>query len=203
MKKKSKTEKAELNPCYPEEFSPSIQPAQRFTAKNNRPAYDVVLLFFFALLPIPFAFFYAVFIGPFLRDSTVRAILYAPFIEEFFKIIGIFIFILLHSKKINSSVQIVWASFIAAFSFAIVENILYAYFRLAKVNSQLFIEVMTFRWFFLTLIHVLCTLIASMGMIYLWKCKQAEKKPSIIKPLLYFMIAVFIHGLYNTLVLIL
>ncbi len=198
-----KKNKSDANECMPKDYSSSIIPPCKIQTKNNRSYFDIIHFFFCALLPIPIAFLYSIFLGNWIGSTEMHAVFLAPLLEEFFKISGILLYVIFQFKKISSIFQIVWASIIASLSFAVIENMLYAYIRLAEASPEKFVLIMTYRWIFLTLIHILCSIIASLGMIYIWKCKQAEKEISIAKPILFFLIAIIIHASYNAAILIL
>jgi len=198
MKKK---DKPDLNECMPKDYSSSIIPPCKIQPKNNRTSFDIIHFFFWALLPIPIAFLYAIFLGKWIGSTQFHAVFLAPLMEEFFKISGILLYTIQHYQKISSRFQILWATIIASLSFAVIENMLYAYIRLENASSEEFVLIMTFRWIFLTLIHILCSVIASFGIMVLWKNLTSKCSVKYGLIILFFFIAVIIHCLYNFFIL--
>lgn len=204
MKKKNLPNKPEdFGSVFTENASSPVNLCEQIQPKNSQNSLTIIHFYFFALLPIPIAFLYSSFLGNWIGSTQFHAVFVAPFMEEFFKISGIMLYTLLYANKIKSVSQILWAAVIASLSFAVVENMLYAYFRLADVSEDKFIMIMTFRWILLTFIHIFCTLIASMGVISAWKAICEHKQIKIIQVLSFFGIAVFIHASYNFLILML
>jgi RsiW-degrading membrane proteinase PrsW (M82 family) len=202
MKKKNHSNKPDdYGNVFTENASSPVNLCEQIQPKSNQNSLTIIHFYFFALLPIPIAFLYSSFLGNWIGSTQFHAVFIAPLMEEFFKISGIMLYTLLYANKIKSRSQILWAAVIASLSFAVVENMLYAYFRLADVSEEKFIMIMTFRWILLTLIHMLCALIASMGVISVWKALCANKKVKVVHALSFFCIAVFIHASYNFLIL--
>jgi RsiW-degrading membrane proteinase PrsW (M82 family) len=192
---------AAYNELISENAASPVNPSEHVQLKNTRTTLDSFQFFFCALIPIPIAFLYAIFGGRWIGSSFFYSVFIAPVLEEFFKISGILYYTILHYDKIPSRYQILSASLIAGLSFAVVENMLYAYIRLADVNPEKFVLIMGFRWIFLTLIHMFCSLIASLGIISIWSGLIQEKSFFLSKAFFYFLLAVFIHSLYNFLIL--
>lgn len=123
---------------------------------------------------------------------------FAPVVEEVLKQSGMIYLLERKPYRVFASWQFVFSAVVSAFVFATIENILYlrVYIRPSILtNPEMFAA---FRWTVCTAVHIGCSVIASIGMIQVWKKQLADGKTAEIGAAFrYFAIAITIHGVYN------
>lgn len=136
--------------------------------------------------------------------SFLYMVLFAPIIEELLKQSGMIYLLEKKPYRIFSSAQFIIAAVISAFIFSAIENLLYIQIcadTAAIHNRQAFI---CFRWTWCTLLHVSCSVIASFGLIRVWKKQLAEGRAAdLAHGFIPFAIAMAVHGAYNLTVVLL
>ena len=151
-----------------------------------------------ALLGGPFAIFGAMFTGTGTWYASLYAVLFAPIIEELLKQSGMIYLLERRPYRIFAKWQFVFSALLSAMVFATLENLLYlrVYVRPeALANPELFVR---WRWIVCTSVHLICSVIASCGMIHVWTKQQADGKPADLSAAFpWFVAAIAIHGSYN------
>ena len=131
-----------------------------------------------------FGFFLIVFLG--------------PFAEETLKQSGN-VFLL---EKMPGSVRYNWQFFLSGILggavFAVLENLIYRNVYLAGLPAEKLADIMAFRWTICTMLHILCTIVSSLGLRRVWKDSLEKEHPCrIYDAFPWFAAATAIHGLYN------
>ena len=127
-----------------------------------------------------------------------------PFAEETLKQSGA----IFQLEKMRGSLRYGWQFFLSGVLggavFGVLENLIYRYVYLAKLPPEKLASVMTFRWTICTLLHILTTLVSSMGLRRVWRESLEKERPcQLANAFPWFAAATFIHGLYNFSVLLL
>jgi len=159
---------------------------------------NLFIAFLVPLIAGPMAVMGAVFAGQKGLYGLLYVIVCAPVIEEFLKQGGMIYLLEKKPYRVFASWQFVFSAMIAALIFSAIENVLYVGFYVdpsTLKSPTIFAE---FRWVVCTAVHVACSMIASLGMIRVWKKQLSDGKPadlSVAYP--YFAIAMCVHGAYN------
>ena len=155
------------------------------------------------------AFLAAILAGPFAVLGAFMAaregwygvlylVVFAPVLEELLKQSGMIYLLEEKPYRVFAGWQFVFSALISAFVFASIENILYlnVYIQIDTLkNPQMFAG---FRWTVCTGVHMLCSAIASLGMIRVWKKQLRDGKAADLNiAFSYFAVAMAIHGAYN------
>ncbi len=127
-----------------------------------------------------------------------------PFAEETLKQSGA----VFQLEKMRGSLRYSWQFFLSGVLggavFSVLENLTYQYVYLAKLPPEKLAAVMTFRWTICTALHILTTLVSSMGLCRVWQESLEKERPcQLADAFPWFAAATFIHGLYNFTVLVL
>jgi|GEM_PF-928043 len=122
----------------------------------------------------------------------------APFAEETLKQSGA----VFQLEKMRGSLRYAWQFFLSGVLggavFSVLENLTYQYVYLAKLPPEKLASVMTFRWTVCTLMHILTTVVSSMGLCRVWQDSLEKERPCRLADAFpWFAAATFIHGLYN------
>ncbi len=151
-----------------------------------------------AVLTGPFAV-----LGVFLAGNpswygSMYMILFGPIIEEMLKQAGMVYLLEKKPYRLFASWQFVFSAIVAALTFASIENLLYIhlYSRATTIrNPELYA---LFRWTVCTSLHVTCSIIASLGLIRVWRKQLADGKNADLSPAYpFFAAAMCLHGFYN------
>lgn len=142
----------------------------------------------FAVIGTFFSQMIPTFLGP---------IIVGPTIEEIMKISLILLVVETKPYLVRRQDEIAFAAFAGALGFAFIENLLYL--KVYIPNPTLEIEI--WRWTICTLLHVTCTLVASRGVIAVWRATDEQKRAPTAQ-LMYrpVLLAIVIHGAYNAIV---
>ena len=125
-------------------------------------------------------------------------ILYGPVVEEFLKQSGMIYLLEKKPYRVFSSAQIIIAAVISAGLFASIENLLYIHLYTKGHVFENFNNYCCFRWIVCTSLHLVCSIIASFGLIKIWKKQLADGRAADLSiGFNYFVTAIAIHGIYN------
>ena len=121
-----------------------------------------------------------------------------PFCEETLKQSGA----IFQLEKMRGSIRHNWQFFLSGALggavFSVLENLIYRYIYLAKLQPEQLANVMAFRWTMCTMLHILCTVVSSMGLRHAWRESLEKERPCRISDEFpWFAAATAIHGLYN------
>ncbi|MBC8377819.1 MAG: PrsW family intramembrane metalloprotease [Planctomycetes bacterium] len=156
-----------------------------------------------ALIAGPFAIMGAFVSGRQTFFAAVYMVLFAPVIEELLKQSGMVYLLEKKPYRIFSAGQFVIAAMVSALIFSAVENLLYInlYADLTAMTDPM--AYVAFRWKYCTLLHVTCSVIASFGLIRVWK-KQCldNREANLAEGFWYFAAAMGIHGTFNFIVML-
>ena len=131
-----------------------------------------------------FGFIMLVFLGPFAEESLKQ---------------GGTIF---QMEKMPGSLRYDWQFFLTGMIggavFSVLENLVYQYLYLWSLTPEKLALIMAFRWTICMAVHVLCTVISSMGLRRVWRESLEKGRPCRIADAFpMFALATVVHGLYN------
>lgn len=171
---------------------------------------NLCVTFLAALAAGPFAV-----IGVFLSGSQTKLqivymVLFAPVIEELLKQSGMIYLLEKKPYRVFSAWQFLLAAVISSLLFSAVENAIYVYVytlptQLADSGAAVTLRPLAdphafamYRWTVCTLVHVMCSVIASIGLINVWQRQLADGRAADLDfAFKYFAIAMGLHGFYN------
>ena len=151
-----------------------------------------------ALVAGPFAIMGAFVAGHQGVVQTVYILLVGPIVEELLKQSGMIYLLERKPFRIFSAGQFVFAAAVSALIFATLENLMYIHvYALATdvKDPQSFAQ---FRWTVCTALHVSCSVVASLGLIRVWRQMSLRGEPADLAygyPL--FATAMVMHSMYN------
>ena len=121
-----------------------------------------------------------------------------PFAEETLKQSGA----VFQLEKMRGSIRYDWQFFLSGALggavFSVLENLIYQYIYLRNLPPEKLADVMAFRWTICTALHILCTVISSMGLRRVWRESLAKNCPfRLSEAFPWFVAATAVHGLYN------
>ena len=139
-----------------------------------------------------------------LAFGALLQIVLGPFAEETLKQSGA----VFQLEKMRGSVRYGWQFFLSGALggavFGVLENLIYQYIYLRNLPPEKLAAVMAFRWTICTVLHILCTVISSMGLRRVWRESLAKSRPVRMSDAFpWFAAATAVHGLYNLSVMIL
>ncbi|MEM1059595.1 MAG: PrsW family glutamic-type intramembrane protease [Verrucomicrobiota bacterium] len=130
--------------------------------------------------------------------GVITIVIIAPVSEEILKQSGMVYLLEFKPFRVRARWQVFLGGFIAALVFATIENLLYihVYVRPAEVdNFEAFVR---YRWVVCTSLHVLCTLVTSIGLGLVWeRIHRRHDPPDLQIAYPFFFIGMVLHGLYN------
>ncbi|MHC4551516.1 MAG: PrsW family glutamic-type intramembrane protease [Planctomycetota bacterium] len=130
--------------------------------------------------------------------TLLYMILFAPIIEELLKQSGMIYLLEKKPFRLSSSAQFIVAAVLSALVFSAIENVLYIHLCSGNPDIKDFQAFTCFRWTWCTLLHVSCSVIASFGLIRVWKRQVAEGRAADLGCAFpAFAVAMGIHGAYN------
>lgn len=157
-----------------------------------------------ALIAGPFAAIGAVMAGQHTAFRLLYLVLFAPVIEELLKQSGMIYLLEKKPYRVFSSAQFIAAAFISAAFFAAIENLIYIHLYSNAQSVSDFGMYCCYRWSVCTALHVVCSIIASLGLVRVWKKQLADGRAADLAfGFRYFLAAIVIHGLYNLIVTVL
>ena len=131
--------------------------------------------------------------------SIVAIVVVAPVVEETMKIALASVTLEKRPFLFTSPVQILICGLAGGLVFGIVENLLYLNVYISDPGSG----IVAWRWSVCTALHAGCSLIASIGLVRIWKSILTTRKPAkFALGFRYLLTAVIIHGVYNGLAVI-
>lgn len=121
-----------------------------------------------------------------------------PFAEETLKQSGA----VFQLEKMRGSIRHGWQFFLSGMLggavFSVLENLIYQYIYLRTLPPEKLANIMAFRWTICTVLHILCTVISSMGLRHVWRESLEKERPCrIYEAFPWFAAATAVHGLYN------
>ena len=130
--------------------------------------------------------------------GIIMLVFLGPFAEETLKQSGA----IFQLEKMRGSIRYDWQFFLSGALggavFSVLENLIYQHVYLAKLPSEKLAAVMAFRWTICMALHVLCTVVSSMGLRHVWRESLEKECPCRISEAFpWFAAATAIHGLYN------
>ena len=151
-----------------------------------------------ALAAGPFAVLGAFMTGRQTIYALLYAVLFAPVVEELLKQSGMIYLLEKKPYRLFTAWQFIIAAAISAAVFAAIENVFYFNFYVnlrALDDPQAFI---LWRWTVCVGLHVTCSVIASFGLIRVWKRQLADGRAADLGyGFVPFAVAMGLHGLYN------
>lgn len=146
----------------------------------------------------PFALLGAVFGQEHGYTPMFAIVVVAPAVEEIVKQSGLMYLLEKKPWLLLSTAQFPLCAAVTALVFATVENLIYIYGYAADLPAEARPGYAQFRWIVCTGLHVGCSMIASIGMVRVWKRTILQGKPANMSHAANFiLIAAIIHGLYN------
>lgn len=130
--------------------------------------------------------------------GAVVLVVLGPFAEETLKQSGA----VFQLEKMRGSLRYGWQFFLSGALggavFSVLENLIYQYIYLRTLPPEKLADIMAFRWTICTALHILCTVISSMGLRHVWRESLEKERPCrIYEAFPWFAAATAVHGLYN------
>ena len=143
-------------------------------------------------------------IGSWIGIIFFLSVFVGPFAEETLKQSGA----IFQLEKMRGSIRYDWQFFLSGALggavFGILENLIYEHVYLTELSPEKLASVMAFRWTICTALHILCTVVSSMGLRRVWRESLEKERPCrIFDAFPWFIAATAIHGLYNASMMIL
>ena len=152
-----------------------------------------------ALLGGPFAILGALLTTQQGIGQFIYPIVFAPVVEELLKQSGMIYLLEKKPYRVFASWQFVFAALVSALTFASIENLVYIQSHLLHAGAHAIAQVSHFRWTVCTSVHVVCAIIASGGMIRVWRRQLRQARPAKLSDAFgFFAAAMILHGAYNT-----
>ena len=183
-------------------------PEYREMSRRERDRYpDSMLPFFSILSGIAGGFFAvpAVFLSGIGSWFGLLVLVFlGPFLEETLKQSGA----ICQLEKMPGSLRYGWQFFLSGMLggavFSVLENLIYQHIYLRTLPPEKLADVMEFRWTMCLALHILCTVVSSLGLRRVWRESIEKERPCrIIDAFPWFIAATAIHGFYNASMLIL
>jgi RsiW-degrading membrane proteinase PrsW (M82 family) len=187
-------------PALPEHLDASRWPEWLARRRSQcTPAGNLSITLAAALLGGPFAILGALLTQQRGIAFLVYPILFAPIIEELLKQSGMIYLVEKRPYRVFASWQFVFAAVVSALTFASIENLVYIQVHSLQASAEDVARVARFRWPVCTSLHVICAIIASGGMIRVWRKQLREGRPAKLSDAFgFFAAAMIVHGVYNT-----
>ena|GEM_PF-2691563 len=161
-----------------------------------------VAAFIGGLLSIPLALMVSLNAGFSFGFGIIGMVLFAPLIEEPCKQAGNLWLQIRRPYQIISPLQFLLIAIISGLIFATIENGIY-FFRFSMLELSNIDNMMAFRWKYCTLLHVVASCLASLGMIRAWKKSLVQRRPSRFRDAIgWYVVAMVLHGSYNLVMVI-
>jgi len=151
-----------------------------------------------AVLSGPFAVLGALMTGRPTISGYVYAVVFAPVIEELLKQSGMTYVLEKKPYRVFAAWQFVLAAVISGVMFGAIENLVYVHYYASMAGVKDIATLAAFRWAVCTPLHVGCAVIASLGLVRVWKRQMQAGRPADLSAAFpCFAAAMVIHGLYN------
>ena len=151
-----------------------------------------------ALLAGPFAVVGAFFSARSGWSGVAYLVFFAPIIEELLKQSGMVFLLERYPYRVFSRWQFVFSAVTAALCFAAIENVLYTLVYVGPEDVRSWEVFVVFRWTVPTTMHVTASVVASLGLIRVWRKQQADGRPADLSAAFaYFIAAIAVHAVYN------
>ena len=149
-----------------------------------------------ALLGGPFAVVGALMSGQSGWWGLLYACLMGPIAEELLKQSGMVMLLERRPWRLFSSWQFPFAAVVSALIFATLENVLYLHVYLRRLPN---VEtIMAFRWTWCTGLHVVCSVVASLGLVRVYRRIRDENAPAdLARAFPWFVVAIAMHAAWN------
>jgi len=122
------------------------------------------------------------------------AVAAGPLAEEVMKIAAVLMTVEKRPYLFRSPLQIMLCGLASATVFAVLENLLYLHLYIPSPT----LEIIRWRWTICSALHIGCTMVASLGVVRIWRAAMAEGRPPRVGDgMRYWVVAAVIHGLYN------
>jgi RsiW-degrading membrane proteinase PrsW (M82 family) len=137
-------------------------------------------------------------IGRWSLFNLILIVLIGPFAEETLKQSGA----IFQLEKMRGSIRHDWQFFLSGVLggavFSVLENLIYRHIYLRELTPEKLAAVMAFRWTICMMLHILTTVVSSMGLRRVWRESLAKERPCRISEAFpWFAAATAVHGLYN------
>jgi hypothetical protein len=121
-------------------------------------------------------------------------IVFGPAVEEAMKVAAISWIVEVRPYLIRDRRQILFPALMSALAFAAIENVLYLKIYIRSPEAS----IIMWRWLGCTSLHVTCSLVASMGLVQVWRRTVDEgRRPQLSLAWRFLVAAIALHGLYN------
>jgi hypothetical protein len=153
-----------------------------------------------ALAAGPWAVFGALFNGAQSLWGPLMLVVFGPLTEELMKIASVTLVIEKWPFALRGAAQTVICSVAGGLAFAAIENLLYLNIYIPNPSRELVV----WRWTACVALHTVCSFIAGLGAVRVWRNVWRDKAPPKLALALPFIIAAAVtHGLYNLLAMVL
>ncbi len=165
--------------------------------RSTRYSTTWLITFGIAIIAGPFAVL-AVFLNAFSTNiayiGVFSIVAFGPMVEEITKIALIYYIVEKKPYLFHSFWQIIIAALAGGLVFAVIENIIYLNIYIPNPTEK----IIQWRWTVCTILHVGCSVIASLGLVKMWLDILERKAPARLEMAYpYIIAAIIIHGCYN------
>lgn len=149
-----------------------------------------------ALMGGPFAVVGALMSGQSGWWGVLYVCLMGPIAEELLKQSGMVMLLERRPWRLFSSWQFPLAAAVSALIFATLENVLYQHVYLAAAPNVE--RIMAFRWTWCTGLHVVCSVVASLGLLRVYRRVRDKNTPAdLSRAFPWFVVAIAMHAAWN------
>jgi len=121
-----------------------------------------------------------------------------PVIEEILKQSGMIYLLEKKPYRVFAAWQFVFSGLVSGLVFSAIENLAYIHVYAPAGDVEDMARLVAFRWAACTPLHVCCAVIASLGLVRVWKRQLRDGRPAELAAAFgFFTVAVTVHGLYN------
>ena len=130
--------------------------------------------------------------------AALYPMVFGPAMEEIAKVVIALMTIELRPYVFKHSIQIALTALAGGLAFAVIENLIYLNIYIPNPDAQ----VIFWRWYVCTMLHVSCSCIAGIGLIRMWRGSVIPlKEPNYLRAIPFIVVAAVCHGIYNTVVI--
>ncbi len=161
------------------------------------PLGDMAVTLAVALLSGPFAILGAMLSGRQGAVGLLYVVVFAPVVEELLKQSGMTYLLEQKPYRVFATWQFLFAGAAAGLSFGAIENLVYIYVY-APGTVRDIENFAAFRWAVCVPVHVVCAMVASLGLARAWKRQSRQGGPvELTAAFGWFIAAMVLHGSYN------